>query len=447
MRMHGIKTSAIIAMLLLVTACGRSGQSGERNSLENGSVSPPSYSSEVSGDFPSEITVPIKTATEIFSADLEECGKRSYPNLDFSAATGFPVPAVSECYAIKCVNSDYEVHQDEELTVKEKLSRFESYCRAYLGEYDPENACFETNDHKYDSEKYEIEGIDGVEFTAFPKILEHKNQITAGDISPSYYLYVDNKKQTYLWWLSETSIYPHWYNKGLALSLLDDYLKASSAIPSDIGEPVAVYSNDGTHEEERYRLYDGEVSIKEALDYFNNEYFRSVNIADDDIQNIAVRYINVYRVTEDIYAYVFVFTTAVDKIPFDCTGERQVIGSDSELFNPISREGQALMIKKNDIDWAVGAAPDMSTGVGEPITEIIRFTDAADILSESLSENVAYKALSAELVMTAGITAENKSPLLLPTWKVTLENDNDGLFYDFYINAVNGELGYVRYSY
>lgn len=444
MRMHRIQTAATaIAMLLLMTACGRSGQSGEQNSHENGSVSPPSYSSEVS----SEITVPIKTATENFSADLEECGKRSYPNLDFSGAISFPAPVVSECYAIKCAENDYEVRQDGEMTIEEKLSRFESYCRAYLGEYNPENACFETSDRKLDGKEYEIEGIDGVEFTAFPKLSEYEKKIKSGEISPSYFLYVDNKKQTYLWWLSETSIYPHWYNKGLTLSLLNEYLKASSAIPTDIGEPIAVYPNDGSHEDERYRLYDGEVSIKEALDYFNNEYLRSVNIADNDIQNIAVRYINVYRVTEDIYAYVFIFTTAVDKIPFDRTGERQVVGDDKELFKPISHDGQALMIKKNDIDWAVGAAPDMSPEVGEPITEIIRFTDAADILSKALSENVTYKVLSAELVMTAGITDENKSPLLIPTWKLTLNNENDGFHYDFYINAISGELGYVRYNY
>ena len=136
----------------------------------------------------------------------------------------------------------------------------------------------------------------------------------------------------------------------------------------------------------------------------------------------------------------------MDKIPFDRTGERQVVGDDKELFKPISHDGQALMIKKNDIDWAVGAAPDMSTEIGEPITEIIRFTDAADILSKALSENVTYKVLSAELVMTAGITDENKSPLLMPTWKLTLNNENDGFHYDFYINAINGELGYVRYN-
>ena len=395
---------------------------------------------------PLETAIPIKTATENFAADFEDCKNRSYPNLDWSGATSFPVPVVSECYAI----DDRITHPNADMTVEEKISLFENYCRTFLGEYDPENACFETYHRELLGNDYTIEGIDGVKFTAFPKFLKYEDKIRSGEIEPYYFLYVDNIKQKYLWWLSDTAIYPHWYNKGQTLSMLDKYIKASAAIPTDlkavpsVGEPVAIYPNDGTHNDESYRLLDGEVTIGEALDFINNKYFRSINFADEDIQNIAVRYIYVYRVTEDIYAYNFIFTNAVDKIPFDYSGERSLVGNDMGTFSPISHESQALMIKKNDIDWAVGVGVCRSAEVGEPITKIISFSEAADILSGWVTGN--YKVLSAELVMTAGITAENKSPLLLPTWKFSMIRENDDKHTDYYINAVNGKIGHVRYS-
>ena len=52
-----------------------------------------------------------------------------------------------------------------------------------------------------------------------------------------------------------------------------------------------------------------------------------------------------------------------------------------------------------------------------------------------------------ELILTANSSAENPNPVLVPTWKFTLLNDNDGFLYDFYIDAVSGILdGYVRYE-
>lgn len=398
-------------------------------------------------------TTPLKTVTENYAAELNELKSNPHKNIDWSnAAIGYPFRGISECYAVKLMD-DYEVHPEKVLPIEEQLAQFEYYCKIYLGEYNSEFACFDTKNRELSDEDYKIDGIEDEVFTDFPKIDEYKDKILNGSVQPTWYLYVDHKRQIYLWWSAESMIYPHWYNKGTALQMLDKYYKASSAIPEDLGEPIAVYANDGSHNNESHHLLDGDVTVGEALDWFSNNYMKSLGIAENDIEKPAVRQIEVYQITEDTFAYVFLFTPTVKGIPLDYTGERILrISQGENVFNSVTRSGQALMIKSGEIDWAIGCNPDMYTTVGEPITEIISLKKAADIMSESVSENILYKAKTVELVMTAdrkkdknaGKTEENP---LMPMWKFTLQNDNDGFLYDFYIDAVSGTLGgYLRYE-
>lgn len=154
-----------------------------------------------------------------------------------------------------------------------------------------------------------------------------------------------------------------------------------------------------------------------------------------------------YQITEDTYALGFRFSYAAGGIPLDYADEMTYnVAHGDNPYQSVTSDGQALMIKSRDIDWAVGIAPQTYVTEGEPITEIISLDKAADILSENLSEYIVYKAVSAELVMTANKTADVPDPLLLPTWKITLRNDSDGFFYDFYIDAGSGDIGYLKYN-
>lgn len=437
-----LKTITLAAAAsLLLTACG----STTSSSGESAEVI------ESNSD-----TTPLKTVTENFAAELNELKITPQVNIDWSnAAMGYPLQGISECYAVKLMG-DFEAHPEKVMTVEEQLAQFESYCKSYLGEYNPEFACFDTKNREFidfDND-YTIDGIENEVFTAFPKIDEYKDKILNGEVVPVWYLYVDNYRQMYLWWSAESMIYPHWYNKGTTLQMLDRYFKASAAVPTSLGEPVAVYPNDGSHNNESYHLLDGDVKIGEALDWFTNNYMKSLGvIADEDIQKLAVKQIEVYQITEDTYAYVFLFAPMANGIPLDYAGTRSYrVYQGETTFTSITYASQALMLKSGEIDWAIGCTPEMYTTVGEPITEIISLKKAADIMSKSVSENVMYKAKTVELVMTAdrtkdktaGKTEENP---LMPMWKITLLNDNDGFLYDFYIDAVSGTLGgYLRYD-
>lgn len=410
-----------------------------------------SYASDIGRDSTitsGEKSVPLNIAVDGMSAELNDLKSNSSANIDWSnAVIGYPLQGISECCALKLTN-DYEVHPEKVLTVEEQLAQFKSYCKSYLGEYNSEFACFETKKRELKGDGYTIDGIEDEVFTDFPKIDEYKEQILNGSVQPTWYLYVDHKRQMYLWWSAESMIYPHWYNKGKTLQMLDRYFKASSTIPTDIGEPVAVYPNDGSHSNVTYHLLSGDVSIGEAVDWFSNEYTKSLGVfPDEDIPKPAVRQIEVYQITADTYAYVFLFTFTLGGIPCDYTGERYLVGSNENSYSSVSTGGQALMITKNEIDMAYDIAPSMYVTEGEPIKEIISLHEAAGILGKSVSESVLYKAKTVELVMTGNRTKNNPEPLLMPTWKITLQNDNDGFLYDFYIDAVSGALGgYVRYK-
>lgn len=445
MKKHSLAAIAV-SIPLLLTACG---QTAEISDVSSESEFAPAVTSEATQQQETSglAKTPLKDVTENLQDDIGRLRTSTYKNIDWSEVAGFSAPAVSECTGVK-LTAYYKAHPDKTMSVQEQLSLFESYCKSYLGEFEREYACFDTAERDLLDGHYEIDGIEDIVFVAYPKLDDYMDKILDGSVVPAWYLYVDHQRQIYLWWSAQSMMYPHWFNKGETLRSLDEYYKASSAIPTDIGEPVAVYPNDGSHDSVSYRLSGGEVTIGEALDYFNNEFYSSLGvISADDVQKFAVRYIDVYQITEDTYAYGFRFSYAAGGIPLDYADEMTYnVAHGDNPYQSVTSDGKALMIKSRDIDWAVGIAPQSYVTEGEPITEIISLDKAADILSENLSEYIVYKAVSAELVMTANKTADVPDPLLLPTWKITLRNNSDGFFYDFYIDAGSGEIGYLKYN-
>lgn len=133
-------------------------------------------------------------------------------------------------------------------------------------------------------------------------------------------------------------------NKGEAYSLIKtDDTKVSSWIPSDMDNKVASYFNDGTHNDETYRILDGNVSIGEAVTYFEKDYLSSFPYDFDSDFSINVSTIDVYKIRDDIYCYVFQFSTAWNNIPFDRMGE---VFSYQDPSHQYTISGEALMIKR-----------------------------------------------------------------------------------------------------
>ncbi|MCH5197034.1 MAG: hypothetical protein J1F28_09975 [Oscillospiraceae bacterium] len=369
--------------------------------------------------------------------ELEIISSKEYVNLNFGSCPEARLPSLTECYNIKAYYTG-----NSELTNAQKIEKFEEYCVYYFGECDPEYALFEPQE--YGSVPHEDLEINGISYSGHPKISDHKDKLESGEMELSYFVYRNIEKNQYLWWLCETSLEPHWFNRGQTLGIPGDGTnRVSSWIPSDLGEPSFGFSGNEITADKSFRLLDGELSVSGAVKFFEGEYFRSLPFEVDDDISFSVHGVDVYNVSDDVCAFNILFTPAYKNIPLEYGGEYISYNNNDNYF---TINGQALMIKKNDIDVALHFNPPVIEEVGEPIKELVSLESAADIVSEKLSQEVMFDVRSVEMIYRGKTDLETNTALLNPSWKFTLFNSNDGRFYNVYIDAVSGECSYYSYS-
>lgn len=453
----------LLAFVLLLTACGGKSTSGGVSEGVSGSDTPIGViSSGESTDGAasnevieySEDAIDIKTATESYKADFEACKAAGYPNLSFENTEVFPVAVVESCRKLEDVPFNKQTEELEgQITETEKVEKFKEYCKFFLGDYDEEWGGFDTLDADWDKRK-SME-VDGFRYSIFEKLSDHTEEIENEDFHINWMVYVDPYKKNYLWYTPSTLKYPHEFNKGNAAVILKESQNViisiqtgeSAYIPKYIpDEPIARYFNDGTNNDVTYRLADGDCSIGEAIDYFTNEFREALPFDPEDKQPYLVRYIDVFPMTDDTYAYFIRFSPTVGApIPF----ERSISmsGSAGSLPDEFSLNCQALMIKKNDIDVANTFAPIYGINeTGGEITKMIPLKKAVDIVSERITQAVMFDVIEVDLVYHGKCAPDNDTAAVLsPTWLIRMINPNDALYYVAYIDAVTGNFRIYNY--
>ena len=376
----------------------------------------------------------VKTVTENYDADFESCQKTSYVNLDWTNTGKCPVDPASELFNITCQNQ----MANEVMSQKEMLMKFEEYCRFYFGEYIDDCACF---DPEYDKGEEilphpEPIEINGVSYRSHYKISDYKEKLESETVLLNDLVYRNIEKNQYLWWPWNT--YPHWINRGGVLTAIGDKtIKCSSWIPTDLGEPIARYYNDGKSDDVKYKLSDGEVSIGEAIKYFTEEYPQTLPC--ENKPAYSVNYIDVFELG-GTYCYILHAAMLYDSVAFEQMGEFS--GAAPNYYIDYS---QALMFKKNDIDASLDCNPGIKTERdGNPIANIISLKEAAEIVSKKMSQNVMFDVQSTEFVYHGAIDSENIAHLK-PTWRFVLHNENDSMNYNVYVDAVSGDCNYFSY--
>lgn len=378
----------------------------------------------------------VKTVTENYDADFESCQKTSYVNLDWTNAGKCPVNPASELFNITCQNQ----MATDVMSQKEMLVKFEEYCRFYFGEYDDEYAFFQNEPDKGEEilPDLGITEINGIPYSSYYKISDYKKKLENEVIKINYLAYRNLETKQYLWWVWND--YPHWINKGGALTTLnDDSIRCSSWIPSDLGEPIARYYNDGKSNKVKYKLTDGEVSIGEAIKYFTEEYPQTLPCENKPVYS--VNYVDVFELGNGNYCYLMHAAKLFNSVAFEQIGEL----SGTNIPNYYTDDSQALMIKRNDIDVTLDCDPGAKVErEGDAITNIVSLKKAADIASEKMSQNVMFDVQSTEFVYHGAIDSENIAHLK-PTWRFVLHNENDSMNYNVYVDAVSGDCNYFSY--
>ena len=365
-------------------------------------------------------------------SDYENCRNKNYVNLDFSNCSA-RLPELNTCSNLNVTIAHGRGANNE------NLENFKKYCEFFFDEYNSSNALFSSSSENIVYNQNEDDG----KHVWYPKIDNYLKQIQNGNIDINSFLYRDTDNNKYLWWLSSEAS-PHWMNKGEAYSLIKtDDTKVSSWIPSDMNNKVASYFNDGTHNDETYRILDGNVSIGEAVTYFEKDYLSSLPYDFDSNFSINVSTIDVYNIQDDIYCYVFQFSTAWNNIPFDRIGE-VFSYQDPSLQYTVS--GEALMIKKNDIDAIVDLSfPDISE-IEKPIENICTLENAVDIMSNTLTKGVKFELQTIEFIYKGNYSDDYTTAHLEPSWKFVTRNPNDDLYYCVYVNAASEECSYISYK-
>lgn len=377
-------------------------------------------------------TLQIGTEQDItinFQFDYEKCKNNDYPNLNFSGS-GIILPELKSLCNLNITFGE-QPH-----STKEMLVRFEEYCKTFFGKYDSSNALFSSSTSNITQE----EG-DG-KYAWYPKVDDHLEKLQNGDINADMLMYRDIENDNYLWWLASENC-PRWVSKGEAYSLVKtDNTRISAWIPSDMDNKAATYLNNGEYNNETYHLLDGDITIGEAVKYFENDYISSLPFKNiDDNFSISVSSIDVYHVKDDTYCYVFNFSSAWKDIAFDSRAESF---SYQDTSNQYRISGEALMIKKDDIDTVVDLVfPFVSNE--KQIENMYTLEKAADTVSNKLTKEVVFEVQTIEFVYQGNFNEERTAAFLEPTWKFVMYNPNDELYYCVYVNSENGECSYVSY--
>ena len=456
------KLLPLLSLILLLTACG-----GKPESSSNVSEDVSSGDNSGTGDTPiggsssyggvstiddivySDYAIDMKTATEYYKADFEQCKAAGYQNLNFENTEVFPVEVVVKCRDLEVMPLNKRLEEiKRQMTEKEKVKKFKEYCEFFLGDYDEEWGGFDTLDADWDK-RTSLE-IDGFGYTIYEKLANHTKEIENEDFHINWLVYVDPYKKNYLWFTPSSMKYPYEYNNGEAAKILKESGKGCLGVQSGLSEdgwdmPVARYLNDGSNNDVTYRLADGDCSIGEAIEYFTKDFWEALPFAPEDKQPYLVRYIEVYPMTDDTFAYFIRFSPTFSvPIPF----ERGISMGGHNLPDEFSLESQALMIKKNDIDMARSIDPiyGMHKINGE-ITKIIPLKKAVDIVSEKVTRNVTFDVVEIDLVYHGNNSPDRDTATVLkPTWLIRLFNPNDNRYYNTYVDAVTGAFSIYNYN-
>lgn len=388
----------------------------------------------------SEAPINVESVSRNFQRELENCKNKDYVNLNFADCSASRLPEFDECFNIEVSSIS------QTMSNKEIINKFEKFCEYYIGEYEPEYMFFYSSDPSLDVELPNMIDENGIEYRGRTKISDYIDRLENDDLQIYDVEYLNIEKHQYLWWIMQLNSSPHWVNKGTAYDLLNDNtIRISSWIPSDIGDPIAVYFNDGNHDDVSYMLTDGEVTIGEAIRYFEDDFFSTLPVEKDEKYSLSVNSVNVYETAEEgIYCYNIIFSPAWNSVSFENMGE--FISYSNHDQNAYTMNCQALIVKKNEIDTVLYAYFPAVKAVGEPITELYSLEAAADIVSEKLSNAVMFDVQSVDMIYCGSYEGEErKVALLKPTWRFILFNTNDNINYCVYVDGASGECSYFSY--
>lgn len=371
-----------------------------------------------------------------FAYDIDELKKLKYDNLDLKNVAIKLPDNLNEIYKLK-LDPDDELSK---MTNKDYIEDFKKQV-AFLSpteKFDDKYVTFQAEGSFQSDEDY-------------PTLNKYKDQILGDKINVRMLDY--RSPNVYLCNFKHNVTIPQRMNKGEGTRKVvpeskykeaPDFYMGTWSFDSYADKVIKKYANNGTHNEEKYNLSGEEVSIGDAINYFETKYYSTLPFQYHEVLKLVVSQIGVVKFDDGSYGYNLYATLSYNGMSFDRSGFGTIEGNDGyETFVM-----QAFMIKKDDIDFIYGMPDDMTIKkVDAPITSIVSIKDAIKLASTNLTKNVEFQVQNIDFIYQMKSEGEpnNNEQLTLnaePAWKLTCYNSNDQKFYMVYIDAVSGVVRY-----
>lgn len=438
----------IASALFLITACDNKANVSENSaaasyhkeaslgvisaSVDDTSMQTLEYSSD---------TVDVSTAVQSIESDFNEIvSMGTYSCVDFSKMLNMVSNDIGDMYVLKRSDGDKTISQSEAYdnfvkSVKELFpdSEFANDKKYY---------CFESN------EIFSRSDENGK--LVYPCVYDSDNlqKIKNNEVQLQFFLYdtqnygeMHKDKDEYLWYFPDMS--------GVAMKRAKVMRKAdkthilASWMPIYTYDDVAYVTPD---DETKFPLEDGELAVNKAVDQCE-DYFRnsSVYIRDKSTYGLKVHKVRILVIDENTKAFRMLLTDSYNGVPFDNMNRQGLTSSFSDGKNYHFNSSEALMARSGEIElcYMTRLNPQL-TPISDKVQKIIPFKRAAEMVAESLSDYVTFKASEAALVYTMEFTGAGGDECR-PRWRFTLLNENDDRHYIYYVDAVDGYM--FNYSY
>lgn len=209
--------------------------------------------------------------------------------------------------------------------------------------------------------------------------------------------------------------------------------------PIDYFNVVGMYAPNST---ERFQLADKEVSIKDAVEFFE-DYVNDLPYPENATLNVAVSEVFVLEIEKNLFGYYFLTSGEYDNVPFDHVRSGM---SYSSSFAYTFSGGNGFMLKSDDVDVVYSLRRLQVVEDPSYLPEIISLNDFLRITSESLTANVTFDVQKIEFVYSEQLIKDDQGKIdyetlprkVSPSWKMTLYNANDNLTYVCYVDAKDG---------
>lgn len=191
--------------------------------------------------------------------------------------------------------------------------------------------------------------------------------------------------------------------------------------------------------EETFMLLDKEISIKDAVIFFEN-YITSIPVSEEPIFGIHVNNVDVYRLDEEHYGLEFINSRIYDGIHFNYVWD----GCNIDGLNRDMSYG--VMVQSSDIDHVYAPFSAYKAYDETQYTQFVPFEKAVITISGKMTDYVGFEVTRAELIYRykpnagAGVNVGETQYPVYPSWKLTMLNPNDNFIYAAYVNALTGEF-------